>query len=97
MQIFYYEKLKNEITSENILNLKNLYGVTPLHYACYFGNRRAIDLLLDLGADINSKDDEGNTCLHFAINSGCIKTIKKLILRGVDKSIKRNIISQPMI
>lgn len=72
------------------MNLTNLYGVTPLHYACYFGNKRAIDLLLNLGADINAKDDEGNTCLHFAINSGCLGTIKKLIIRGVDKSIKRN-------
>ena len=43
-----------------------------------------------MGADINSKDDEGNTCLHFAINSGCLATIKKLLIRGVDKSIKRN-------
>lgn len=67
-----------------------MYGVTPLHYACYFGNKRAIDLLLNLGADINARDDEGNTCLHFAINSGCLATIKKLIIRGVDKSIKRN-------
>jgi len=72
------------------LNLTNLYGVTPLHYACYFGNKRAIDILLNLGADINAKDDEGNTCLHFAINSSCLATIKKLIIRGVDKSIKRN-------
>ena len=46
-------------------------------------------MLLNLGADINAKDDEGNTCLHFAINSGCVGTIKKLIIRGVDKSIKR--------
>lgn len=74
----------------NILNLTNLYGVTPLHYACYFGNKRVIDLLLNLGADIDAKDDEGNSCLHFAINSSCIATIKKLIIRGVDKSIKRN-------
>ena len=69
--------------------MTNLYGITPLHYACYFGNKRAIDLLLDLGADINARDDEGNTCLHYAINSSCLRTIKKLIIRGVDKSIKR--------
>jgi hypothetical protein len=43
---------------------------------------------LDLGADINAIDDEGNTSLHYAIKSGCIKTIKKLILRGVKKEIK---------
>jgi len=41
-------------------------------------------------ADIDSRDEEGNSCLHFAINSSCIATIKKLIIRGVDKSIKRN-------
>ena len=63
-------------------------GITPLHYACYFGSRKVIDYLLDLGADINSQDQENNTCLHYAINSGCSKTVKKMLIRGADKSLR---------
>jgi glutaredoxin-related protein len=62
-------------------------GITPLHYACYFGSRKVIDYLLDLGADINSQDQENNTCLHYAINSGCSKTVKKMLIRGADKRL----------
>ncbi len=68
----------------------NQFGISPLHYACYFDSRKAIDLLLDLGANINARDQEGGCPLHYAINNGSIKTIKKLLLRGADKSIKRN-------
>lgn len=70
--------------------MTNQYGITPLHYSCYFGNKQSIDLLLDLDANINKQDTEGNTPLHFAINSGDIRTVKKLLIRGADKSIKRN-------
>jgi hypothetical protein len=72
----------------NILNLTNQFGVTPLHYACYFGSRRVIDLLLDYKAEVNIKDNDGNTPLHYAINSGCHRTIKKLLIRGARKDIK---------
>lgn len=73
-----------------MINIPNQHGVTPLHYACYFGNKRAIDLLLDLGADINAKDIEGNTSLHYAINSADLRAIKKLLIRSADKNIRRN-------
>lgn len=86
--VFFYTKL-SKIFSQNIINLPNKYGITPLHYACYFGCNKVIDLLLDLGANINSQDNEGNTPLHYAINTGNLKTVKKLLVRGANKYIKR--------
>jgi ankyrin repeat protein len=58
-----------------------------LHYACYFGNRRVIDLLLDYNANINIQDNDGNTPLHYAVNCGCQRSIKKLLIRGAKKKI----------
>ncbi len=72
----------------SILDIPNQLGITPLHYACYFGSRKVIDFLLDLGANINSTDQENNTSLHYAINSGCTKTVKKMLIRGANKNIK---------
>jgi hypothetical protein len=86
IKIFFYEKYQGD----NLINETNQYGITPLHYACYFGNRRAIDLLLDLKADLNKRDNDGNTPLHYAVNSNCQRTIKKLIIRGASKKIKNN-------
>jgi ankyrin repeat protein len=72
----------------SILDIPNQLGITPLHYACYFGSRKVIDFLLDLGANINSTDQENNTSLHYAINSGCTKTVKKMLIRGANKNTK---------
>ena len=47
-----------------------------------------MDLLLDLGANINSIDNNNLTPLHYAIKSGNEKIIKKLLVRGADKFIK---------
>ena len=89
--IFFFEKLspiyKNLYT--NVLNIPNNFQITPLHYACYFGKKIIIDVLLDLEADINQQDSDGNTPLHYAINSSCTRTIRKLLIRGANKSIKR--------
>lgn len=67
--IYFYEKLKEFYPKRNILNIKNIRGIIPLHYACFCANKRIIDILLDLGSDIDSQDLEGNTPLHFAVNS----------------------------
>ncbi len=72
-----------------IVNQTNQFGITPLHYACFFDSRKAIDILLDFGADINARDQDGATSLHYAIHRGSTRTIKKLLLRGADKSIKK--------
>lgn len=34
-------------------------GYTPLHVACHFADSRAISILLEKGADVNVKDNEG--------------------------------------
>jgi len=66
--VYFYEKLKENYPT-NILNFKNKGGIIPLHYACYCGNKRIIDLLLDFSSDINAQDNDGNTPLHYAVNS----------------------------
>lgn len=44
----------------------NCDGVTPLHYACIDGKSKTVEKLLELGSDINAKDNSGNTPLHYA-------------------------------
>ncbi|CAO1307752.1 unnamed protein product [Diamesa tonsa] len=58
-------------------------GMTPLQHSCYKGNKEAVQLLIDLGADVNSGKHEYNyTTLHFAALSGNADVCMQLLLAG---------------
>ena len=58
-------------------------GKTLLHVAADFNNCAAITLLVrEFGADLQWLDDEGNTALHFACMSGCLKAAQLLLDMG---------------
>lgn len=57
------------------LNLRDSGGQTALHYASSCGNRDCVKLLVDLGADRDIRDDEGESCMDVAFDSG----IKELL------------------
>jgi ankyrin repeat protein len=48
-------------------NLRSRSGLAPLHHAAQSGRGRDIvDLLLEAGADINIRDNDGRTPLDYA-------------------------------
>jgi hypothetical protein len=44
-------------------------GATPLHAACLLGSPEIVQFLLDRGADVRAKDNDGHTPLDYAILS----------------------------
>ena len=82
--IFFYEKLQKFFPQIKIIDVSNEYNITPLHYACYSKSKNVVDLLLDLGADINAKDIDGKSILNYAVVSGSERIVKKLLFRGAD-------------
>ena len=80
--IIYFNKKYNmnlEDTDENQMN--------ALHLATRNCMENSVIYLLNLGININLKDKEGNTALHYAVRKGQIRIIKKLIQRGADVNI----------
>ncbi|KAL8644167.1 MAG: hypothetical protein Q9226_007903 [Calogaya cf. arnoldii] len=67
-----------------------------LGYAASYGSVRFVNKLLDYGAEINSKDSQGGTALHFACDSYAAETssrvsaIKALFERGLDVKTRNN-------
>lgn len=60
-------------------------GMTPLQHAAYKGNKEAVQMLLDQGADVNSGKHEYNyTALHFGALSGSVDVCVKLLLAGAN-------------
>lgn len=63
---------------------ESLSGNTPLHIAASHGRADLVTLLLDGGADPNSKAALGETPLHVAVAEDCLEVVKLLLERGAD-------------
>ena len=57
--------------------LQRTRGGSALHYAVRAGNRAVIAALLDLGADINAKDEDGLTALDYAMGRGFVPFLQQ--------------------
>ncbi|KII67819.1 Tonsoku-like protein [Thelohanellus kitauei] len=64
------------------LNKRNSQGETPLHLACIKGNVDQVKKLIDLGADIHSRDYCGWLALHEACNHGYVDIVRILVDQG---------------
>lgn len=69
-------------------NEKNDRDETALHWAVWRGRSAAIiTALLDKGADINAKRQDGRTAYALAVQSGQVEIASLLEARGADKSL----------
>uniref|UniRef100_A0A0G4HR46 Uncharacterized protein n=1 Tax=Chromera velia CCMP2878 TaxID=1169474 RepID=A0A0G4HR46_9ALVE len=65
-----------------------VFQQTPLHMATGRSNIEAIDVLLDLGADINAVDEHQNTPIHVAAQRDSPAVITRLIARGASPNAR---------
>ena len=72
----------SQVVDVNATNKKN---VTALMNACVDENEDAINVILNAGADLNIADADGDTCLHYAVQTDCCTEIfQAIISHGVD-------------
>src|SRR5215471_13835947 len=57
---------------------------TPLHIAAFAGNRRAVRLLLEAGADIHAKGDLSTSPLYNAVSARHVQVAELLLQHGAD-------------
>lgn len=61
-----------------------LKGETPLLFAAKNNAGEAVKLLIDAGADVNVKDTNGYTALHYAVRFDNVQMAKALVAAGAD-------------
>ena len=59
-------------------------GWTSLHRAAFYDKVEIAGFLIELGLDVNARDDRGQTPLHWPANYGRAPMVKYLISRGAD-------------
>jgi ankyrin repeat protein len=69
------------------VNSKGFFGNVPLMPVITWGSEKAVELLLDAGADINAICEDGNTPLHHAVQMGEFKIARILVARGANQEI----------
>lgn len=69
----------------NIINMtnENYYGLTPVHYACYYDREKILILLIKNGADLNLSK-KSNTLIQAIISKFSVDIIKMMIEHGAD-------------
>jgi ankyrin repeat protein len=76
------EAVKQHLATGADVNEKNMWGVTPLHWAARKGYKEVVELLIAKGADLNAKTKNGNTALDLAIQYNQSETADLLRKHG---------------
>ena len=88
------EVLQIIINHDTDVNATNKKNVTALMIACEKGNKDAINLLLDAGADPNISNADDDTCLQYAVYGDCCKEVLQAIIcygADVNATNKKNV------
>ena len=76
--------------NSDFLELKTIRQQTPLHYAAKSCEYKVAKILLDKGANINSRDASGDTPLITTSKNNCETTTVLLVKKGADLNLKNN-------
>jgi len=80
----YLKKAIEHVEKGGDINIRNMFGQTPLHFAAFLGYGKVVEFLLSKGADINAKDENGWTPLHLAVKYGHKRVAEYLLSKGAD-------------
>jgi uncharacterized protein len=83
------DALKQHIAAGTNINEKDPFGgSSPLISAALFGKAEMVKILIEAGADINFKNNDGSTALHTASFFCRPEIVKMLLDKKTDKTIK---------
>ena len=76
--------IKALVENGAVVDARDEYQFTPLHWACRYGHMEKAMALIDMGADIDARDMKKHTPLHWACIHGHVEVAAALMDRGAD-------------
>ncbi|KAL7954774.1 ankyrin repeat-containing domain protein [Trichoderma compactum] len=98
---FHWAIIGNSIDTAKLLlryqaNSDGLQLNKALDVAAEAGNETAVQMVLDLGANIDWKDDEGSTAITWAVPGGYENAVRTLLRNGADPNLADNYGNVPL-
>jgi len=85
------DAIKQHIAAGSDLDAKEpTLGSTPLISAAVFGKTEIANALIEGGADVNLKNNDGSTALHSAAFLCNVEIVEMLLANGADKELLNN-------
>jgi uncharacterized protein len=85
------EVVRQHIAAGSDINVKDPFGgSSPLISSAVFGKTEIAKALIDAGANLNLKNNDGSTALHTSAFFCRPEIVKMLLAKGADKTIKNN-------
>jgi cytohesin len=81
------QEVEEAIRNVNV-NARAANGAKPLYYAAGEGTSEAVTILLEAGADLNTRTEMYQTPLHYAARFGTPETVTILLDAGADAAMK---------
>jgi len=70
------------------VNCETKFGKTPIYYACFCGFVETVKLLIEHGAELESKNNKWSNALHVACYGKRLTVIKILLDKGMDINVR---------
>ena len=70
------------------LEVKNEAGLSPVNLAAVLGNSEMFNVLINLGSDLLSGDNEGSCAIHNAAFNGHLNIVSRCLEKGIDVNLK---------
>lgn len=91
------KKVKDFLKSPDLfVNIKDVKGNTPLHYAACSGKNTLVRLLIERGAYLCIQDNGGNTPLHHAALFKSFEIVQTLVAARADANIQNKTGNSPL-
>ncbi|SSD61168.1 uncharacterized protein SCODWIG_02929 [Saccharomycodes ludwigii] len=78
------------------IDMKGDHGWTPVHLACRYNYHKCLELLINVGASLDIRDDvNGDFPLHVAVKYGSLECTKLLIEQGANDKLYNDLSWKP--